>query len=81
MIDVATLTHQPYPGRRTNSHKEIDVLQDESVGILTSENYSDVYENNNFSSNITYDKTTSTNFIPFLTIQNKTGHFILHWFT
>lgn len=72
MITVATLTHQPYPSRRINSHKLIDVLQNKSVGIQTSESYStsDVSENNDVSSNITCEKTTSTAFIPFLTIED-----------
>lgn len=70
MITVATLTHQPYLGQRINSHKLMFYKIIKHVGIQTSESYSDVSENNDVSSNITCDKTTSTTFIPFLTIED-----------
>lgn len=63
-IDTSTLS-QP-----KNQFTQTDVLQNKSVGIQKSESYSDVFENNDVSSNITCDKTTSTTFIPFLTIED-----------
>lgn len=63
-IDTSTLS------RPKNQFTQTDVLQNKHVGIQTSESYSDVSENNDVSSNITCDKTTSTTFIPFLTIED-----------
>lgn len=62
-IDTSTLS-QP-----KNQFTQTDVLQKESVGIQTSESYSDLSENNDVSFNTTCDKTTST-IAPFLTIED-----------